>query len=1157
MLHNVRIGYRVTGGFLVLLILLLVIAMLAMMSMRYISLAAERVFRAEQIRNALLESRLEQQLVMQQPRPDAASITPFVNVIEHTCTQLEIDLQNDDDRTAIHDVAQAVQIYEQSFTAWCEGSQRQFQESESMQTLATRVEDAAENLRNRQKQKLSASRKMLDARVGEAMWKAEMVQELLVKVSNVRMAAGELIADSEGADMEQIEVMINEIIDRCDLLADRMQDEDEEMELELVELDRSEAEGFLATLQRWMQLTAQEPACRAAVEQAVMDWDVCRDAPQQFLDNPKGSSRKIVRETVDDVVEKNGPDSAVAKASQTFRNAFEKWVRVYTDRARAVETVRFNGASFSQDTDLLAAAQRQRLNDIRAERAEMLDASMAVVDDAHRVNYMVSKLVSSQQQYIADLTETRQQQVYSLITQLLQLASSMQERMTSEDEISQTTAVIRALQTYEASFTTWVDLEQQKKDDERVLTDAAYHVESLCRELSTRQTEFMRTALTSSQRHTIIVGVMAGVFGIWCAYVITMGVVRPLRKVTAAARRVAEGLVDDDVNVYSRDEIGQLAAALRAIIKTLHELHDDAETLITSAQYGRFHVRMDGARHAGMFGQIIHGMNMLMDRFVQVIDVVPNPIVIGDCNLRVQFVNRTAREWMGCDTIPDGCWCGGFQIESTVDGLDPVPLQCMNQKEVRRCEQSIQIADVQRYISWNSIPFEDSTGSVAGFMDIITDLTEVYQSLKLAEQRAEEAQAAVRRTAKQAEYQNCEVQQLVENLEHIADGDFQPLPSVADADEDTAAMHDNFLHIHAALTRTVNAVEAMVESSQSLARCGMEGRLDARIDVNGHRGVYRQVVEGMNALLEALSVPLNECRCVLGEAAQGNLTYSMTENYRGSFDDLKQSVNVTLHQLSSALGKVAENSIQVKSQAGQITAASDSTAGGATKQAAALQQISSSMAEIAAQANANSENASHARQVSEGMQQTICSGKKFIDEMVSAMNRINESSTHIARIMKIIDDIAFQTNLLALNAAVEAARAGIHGKGFAVVADEVRNLAGRSAQAARETSEVIASSTQCVKQGISVVNDMSEAFLHIQQGSISTASLINDIARDSIEQANAVRQVNQGLCQLDAVTQQSAAAAEQLAAVAAELNNQSVELDLQIHFFTTASNDTE
>jgi len=207
------------------------------------------------------------------------------------------------------------------------------------------------------------------------------------------------------------------------------------------------------------------------------------------------------------------------------------------------------------------------------------------------------------------------------------------------------------------------------------------------------------------------------------------------------------------------------------------------------------------------------------------------------------------------------------------------------------------------------------------------------------------------------------------------------------------------------------------------------------------------------------------------------------------------------------------------------------------------------MTEIGSQTRHNADSAQQANQLAGAAKGAAEKGSARMGEMVKAMGEINASSQEIAKLITVIDDIAFQTNLLALNAAVEAARAGRHGKGFAVVAEEVRNLAARSAKAAKETSELIESSKSKVGNGTEIANQTAAALLEIVEGVTKAADLVGEIAAASNEQAQGIAQVGQGLSQIDKVTQQNTATAEETASAAEELASQASVLQEQVAQF--------
>lgn len=252
-------------------------------------------------------------------------------------------------------------------------------------------------------------------------------------------------------------------------------------------------------------------------------------------------------------------------------------------------------------------------------------------------------------------------------------------------------------------------------------------------------------------------------------------------------------------------------------------------------------------------------------------------------------------------------------------------------------------------------------------------------------------------------------------------------------------------------------------------------------------------------------------------------------------------VNMT-ESLRNVLSEVREVSLQIASGSDQVSDSSQSLSQGATEQASSLEEITSSMTEIGSQTKSNADNAAQANQLASKARTRARDGAGHMGRMVEAMSEIDESSQAIGRIIKVIDEIAFQTNLLALNAAVEAARAGSHGKGFAVVADEVRSLAGRSAKAARETAELIEGSMSRVRTGSEIAQDTAKALEGIVGDVSRAADLVAEIAAASGEQAEGVSQVNMGLGQVEQVTQQNTASAEQTASAATQLSAQAVTL---------------
>jgi len=236
-----------------------------------------------------------------------------------------------------------------------------------------------------------------------------------------------------------------------------------------------------------------------------------------------------------------------------------------------------------------------------------------------------------------------------------------------------------------------------------------------------------------------------------------------------------------------------------------------------------------------------------------------------------------------------------------------------------------------------------------------------------------------------------------------------------------------------------------------------------------------------------------------------------------------------------AVGSAASD---INRSSSQLASASDALAQGAAEQAASLEQIASSMEEIDSMVKQTADNASQANIVAQETAEAAADGMNLVGELIETSNNIKETSNKTAKIIKTIDEIAFQTNLLALNAAVEAARAGEAGAGFAVVAEEVRSLAAKSAEAAKNTAELIAESIDQGAKGVSASNAVAGAIEKLAASAEKAKTLTNEIAEAAAEQTKGIAQINQGIAQLNTVTQQNSAASEEIAASAKEMLGQ-------------------
>ncbi len=266
------------------------------------------------------------------------------------------------------------------------------------------------------------------------------------------------------------------------------------------------------------------------------------------------------------------------------------------------------------------------------------------------------------------------------------------------------------------------------------------------------------------------------------------------------------------------------------------------------------------------------------------------------------------------------------------------------------------------------------------------------------------------------------------------------------------------------------------------------------------------------------------------------------------------SIKKLLTRIVNGLSSGAE---QVAAASSQVSGASQSLAEGATEQAAGLEETSSSLEEMSSMTKQNADNAQQANTLAAESQKSAQAGSDAMQRMSQAIDDIQKSADETAKIIKVIDEIAFQTNLLALNAAVEAARAGEAGKGFAVVAEEVRNLAMRSAEAAKNTSGMIEESVKNSRNGVEISSEVSKELDKIVTSIQQTGHLVDEISAASAEQAQGIDQVNTAVSQMDKVTQQNAANAEESASASEELSAQAEQMQAIVHELVRLVNGTK
>jgi len=332
-----------------------------------------------------------------------------------------------------------------------------------------------------------------------------------------------------------------------------------------------------------------------------------------------------------------------------------------------------------------------------------------------------------------------------------------------------------------------------------------------------------------------------------------------------------------------------------------------------------------------------------------------------------------------------------------------------------------------------------------------------------------------------------------------------------------------------------------------------KGNLDTKLNMNrgDEIGIMAQTMDLFTDSLRKLIV--DDGGKVLRAAADKNLTLRLTGEYSGEFAYMKDNINTVVSNLDDAMTQVAESAKQVSGASGEIAGGAQNLATSSSAQAISLEDVSASLEETSAMAKQNADNSNQAKILAKEARGVAHDGEASMKRMAEAIGHIKDSSDNTAKIVKTIDEIAFQTNLLALNAAVEAARAGEAGKGFAVVAEEVRNLAMRSAEAAKNTTEMIDESSKNAMSGVKITEEVAGALNQIVDRVGKMDSLIAEIAAASNEQSQGVDSINIAVMKMKLITQQNAASSEESASAAEELNNQAMELQTMVSDFQFSS----
>lgn len=572
------------------------------------------------------------------------------------------------------------------------------------------------------------------------------------------------------------------------------------------------------------------------------------------------------------------------------------------------------------------------------------------------------------------------------------------------------------------------------------------------------------------------------------------------------------------------------------------KLFEEFERLLESIRQGRLDARADVSALSGTNAQILEGVN-------EMIDLLVHPIKVA-----TEYVSRISKGDIPDKITNEDKYKGDFnQIKDGLNGL----IDSMNNliDAARMMEHAAADGELDKRAeeslftgAWAGI-VKGLNKTAEGMARPLKDVGEVLDKMAGGDLKARVVNDY------RGDYEILKVacnglgEQLQGVQEVLAQLQDDAINGRLDARGDAGRFKGDIAGMVHGLNNVLDAIIGPLNVAAEYIDRISKGDIPEKI-TDEYKGDFNKIKNNVNSLIDALkALIVEDGGKVLQAAANKDLRHRLERQYHGVFEKMKENINLVMENMNDALNQVTAAAEQVASAAGQVSSSSQSLAEGASQQASSLEETSSALEEISSMTKQNADSAGECNNLMRESFQRVKRAKESMEELTTSIREIAAASEETQKIIKTIDEIAFQTNLLALNAAVEAARAGEAGAGFAVVADEVRNLAMRSADAAKNTAELIEGTVKKVKGGTDLVEKTSKEFIEVAEMASKVAELVQEIAAASNEQAQGVSQVNTAVAEMDKVVQQNAANAEETASASEEMNAQAQELNAMVGSF--------
>ena len=662
--------------------------------------------------------------------------------------------------------------------------------------------------------------------------------------------------------------------------------------------------------------------------------------------------------------------------------------------------------------------------------------------------------------------------------------------------------------------------------------------------------------------NTVIVLVIAVILSAVVSMFTARTMEKPLKKMMTAMERVAEGNFDVELGTPANDEIGSLMNSLQKLMEYIRGHAETAYKIAAGEENIEIKARSSQDLVAKSLQEIQNSLKKMVDELNAIsrahnagdIDVmlpvdefkgVYKQVAAGINEMVQSHINVKKKAMAAVAEFAKGNFDAELEkfpgkkafINDHIEELRSNVKQFIYEMNRMSAEHDAGDIDVM-------LPVEKFSGDFRVMAEGVNKMVQGHINVKkkamavVAEFAKGNFDAKLEQFPGKKAFINDNIESLRKNLKEV-NAEIHKLINASnegklDARANVHAFEGDWSKLMEGLNGLIDAIlEPIGEAAEVLYELS-KGNLQVRV-TGDYKGDHAKIKNALNDSLETLASYVNEISTIVSEVADGNLDVAITRDYRGDFEQIKVSINYIIDKLNDMMAEINETSNRVAVGSKQLSDSSMALSQGATEQASSIEELTTSLEEVSAQTKKNAEYANDANKLAENAKNIAVRGNQQMQEMLTAMAEINEASNNISKIIKVIDDIAFQTNILSLNAAVEAARAGQHGKGFAVVAEEVRNLAARSANAAKETTDLIEGSIQKVEDGTKIANQTAEALNEIVEGVNEVAKIVDNIASASNEQAAAIEQINQGVMQISKVVQSNSVTSQEGAASSEEL----------------------